>query len=162
MAIFSSSNNKQNKNTAPSKTGRVSNDSTTIITEGSSINGEMELSCNLYVDGNFEGTIDSDKEITVGSKGYIKGEIKAEHLIVQGLIEGSIEAERIEIKSSGTVSGSVLAAKFIIEQNGVFEGESRLKRDEASGTSKISAKKGEIPKSKEKIPATPDLKVVKN
>ena len=108
----------------------------------------MELSCNLYVDGNFEGTINSDKEITVGSKGHIKGEIKAEHLVVQGLIEGSIEAERIEIKSSGTVSGSVLAAKFIIEQNGVFEGESRLKRD--TDTTKLSAKKVKYQNQKKK------------
>ena len=38
----------------------------------------MNLSCNLYVDGEFEGTINSQNEINVGKHGHIKGDLTQE------------------------------------------------------------------------------------
>jgi len=87
----------------------------------------MNLSCDLYVDGEFEGIISSEKEVTVGSNGHIKGEIRTNHLIVQGLIEGSVDATRVEIKAAGRVNGSITSAELVIEAHGIFEGDSKVK-----------------------------------
>ncbi len=87
----------------------------------------MKLTCNLYVDGNFEGSIDSDKEINVGKNGHIKGNIIAKRVIVQGYIEGTINSDKVEIKAVGRVSGSVESSELIIESKGVFEGDSKVK-----------------------------------
>ena len=119
MAIFNS-NDKGHKNSKQDS-------NTTIITAGSSIKGEMNLSCNLYVDGDFDGLINSKKEINVGRNGYIKGDIVAQRLIVQGLIEGSVNAQKVEIKSTGKVKGTIESAELIIESKAVFEGNSILK-----------------------------------
>ncbi|MEA1917317.1 MAG: polymer-forming cytoskeletal protein [Campylobacterota bacterium] len=121
MAIFNNSTN----DIAP-----VSNDTTTIITEGAVIKGDMTLTCNLYVDGKFEGTIDSQKEINVGKSGHIKGEIKVDRLIVKGFVEGNIEADRVEIKAQGHLLGSVISSELVIESKGVFEGDSKIKSNE--------------------------------
>ena len=51
------------------------------------------MSCNLYIDGYFEGNINSEQEINIGKNGKIKGEITALRVIVQGLAEGSIPEE---------------------------------------------------------------------
>jgi len=87
----------------------------------------MKLECNLFVDGIFEGTIHSSKEITVGKNGKIMGEIYAKHLIVQGEIKGNISVDIVEIKSSGKVSGTVESQELIIEPKGLFEGNSIIK-----------------------------------
>ena len=85
MAIFNHGDNAPTPN----------NNNTTIITEGSFIKGEMKLDCNLYIDGEFEGTIVSKKLVTIGKSGKVSGEIQTDHLVVQGLVEGSIDANRL-------------------------------------------------------------------
>lgn len=87
----------------------------------------MKLSCDLYVDGLFEGMIHSDKLITVGKNGRIKGDVHAAMLVVQGLVDGIVEAEYVEIKATGRVCGSVTSTELAIEAKGVFEGENKIK-----------------------------------
>ena len=82
MAIFNNSD-EQHQKVKPDT-------NTTIITAGSVIKGEMNLTCNLYVDGEFEGTINSKKEVNIGKNGHVKGDIITKRLIVQGHMEGSI------------------------------------------------------------------------
>lgn len=119
MAIF----NNSDSTSATSKT----DSNTTIITAGAKIKGEVNLSCNLYIDGELEGTIHSSKEVNVGKNGHVKGNINADRLILQGFIEGSIEANRVEIKAGGHMSGEITSKELIIEAKGVFEGNSVVK-----------------------------------
>ncbi len=100
---------------------------TTIITTGSTIKREMNLSCNLYVDGEFEGTIHSKKEVNIGKNGHIKGDVTTQRLVVQGYIEGTVSALRVEIKAAGRVNGTIESAELVIEAKGVFEGNSVVK-----------------------------------
>ena len=87
----------------------------------------MKLDCNLYIDGEFEGTIHSKKLITIGKSGTVRGEVHTNHLVVQGTVEGSVEAERLEIMAAGKVLGSILSSELVIEAKGHFEGESKIK-----------------------------------
>ncbi len=87
----------------------------------------MTLDCNLYIDGEFEGSIHSKKLVTVGKSGKVRGEIHTNHMIVQGSVEGSVEAERLEIMAAGRVVGSILSSELVIEAKGHFEGESKIK-----------------------------------
>ena len=87
----------------------------------------MTLDCNLYIDGEFEGSIHSKKLVTIGKSGKVRGEIHTNHLIVQGNVEGSVESERLEIMAAGRVIGSILSSELVIEAKGHFEGESKIK-----------------------------------
>ena len=123
MAIFNNGNitNKSDKTDA----------NTTIITTGATIKGEVELSCNLYIDGELEGFIHSSKEVNVGKNGHVKGDITAKRLVVQGFVEGSVHAERIEIKAAGHINGEITSVDLIIESKGIFEGNS-MRQDNTS------------------------------
>ncbi len=87
----------------------------------------MNLSCNLYVDGDFEGTIHSKKEVNIGKNGHIKGDVHTQRLVVQGYIEGSVDASRVEIKAAGRVNGTIESSELVIEAKGIFEGNSVVK-----------------------------------
>jgi len=87
----------------------------------------MNLSCNLYVDGEFEGIIISKKEVNIGKNGHIKGDVTTQRLVVQGYIEGTINAARVEIKAAGRVNGTIESSELIIESKGIFEGKSVVK-----------------------------------
>jgi cytoskeletal protein CcmA (bactofilin family) len=123
MAIFTNGGQPQKEHT-----------NTTIITEGSHIKGDMRLACALYIDGIFEGTIESTSMVTVGKNGRIRGEIFARKLMVQGIIEGSVDADRIEIMSEGKLLGSIVSSELVIESSGLFEGESKIKSTDSSST----------------------------
>lgn len=86
----------------------------------------MNLSCNLYVDGQFEGVINSQKEVNVGKYGHIIGDIFTNRLVVQGNIEGNINSPRVEIKAGGRVNGCIESSELVIEAKGIFEGNSVL------------------------------------
>ena len=119
MAIFNNSDSTH-QSTKPDT-------NTTIITAGSTIKGEMNLACNLYVDGEFEGVIHSNKEVNIGKHGHIKGDVFTKRLVVQGYIEGSVNAARVEIKAQGRVNGSIESGELVIEAKGIFEGNSVVK-----------------------------------
>jgi len=120
MAIFNSSDSEPQSNKTDSNT--------TIITAGAKINGEIELSCNLYIDGELEGSIISKKEVNIGKNGHVKGNIITQRLVVQGNVEGSVNADIVEIKAAGHVSGEITSSELVIESKGVFEGSSIVKK----------------------------------
>ena len=130
MAIFSNGNSELE--------GSKTDANTTIITAGAKIKGEINLSCNLYVDGEFEGEINSQKEVNIGKNGKVKGSIQAQRVVVQGYAEGSIDATRVEIKAAGHVKGEISSSELVIESKGVFEGNSVIKN---KTTAQIEPKK---------------------
>ena len=119
MAIFNSSNSEHQSTKTDTNT--------TIITTGASLKGEMNLTCNLYVDGEFEGKINSKKEVNIGKNGHVQGDVITSRLVVQGFIEGTINAQIVEIKAAGRVNGTIESAELIIESKGIFEGSSVVK-----------------------------------
>jgi cytoskeletal protein CcmA (bactofilin family) len=87
----------------------------------------LNLECNLYIDGEIEGSIHSCKEVNIGKNGRIRGTVVAERLIVQGFVEGSVDASRVDIKAGGHINGEVSSYDLVIESQGVFEGNSIIK-----------------------------------
>ncbi len=81
----------------------------------------------MYIDGELEGTINSSKEVNIGKNGHVKGSVIANRLVVQGHVEGTINAQRVEIKSGGHVSGEITSSDLVIESKGIFEGSSIVK-----------------------------------
>ena len=92
----------------------------------------------MYVDGEFEGEINSQKEVNIGKNGKVKGSIQAQRVVVQGYAEGSIDATRVEIKAAGHVKGEISSSELVIESKGVFEGNSVIKN---KTTAQIEPKK---------------------
>jgi cytoskeletal protein CcmA (bactofilin family) len=117
MAVFNKSN-QQSKAT----------NSTTIISQGTKINGDFNLSAKLHVEGEIEGNINSSNLVSIGKSGFIKGELKAEKLLINGKFIGKVEADVVEISNGGVLEGDIIIKDLIIEQGGVFEGTSKLKQ----------------------------------
>jgi len=65
--------------------------------------------------------------VNVGKNGHVKGNIITNRLVVQGYVEGSVEADRVEIKAAGHVNGEIISIELIIESKGIFEGNSIVK-----------------------------------
>ena len=65
--------------------------------------------------------------MNVGKHGHVKGNITTQRLVVQGYVEGSINADKVEIKAAGHVSGEITSVELVIESKAIFEGNSIVK-----------------------------------
>src|SRR3981189_2128102 len=88
-----------------------------LIGKSVKIKGELSGSEDLYVDGQVEGTISlMGNSLTVGPNGQLNADIHAKAIVVQGKVEGSIEAlERAELTKSAIVLGDVATQRMVIE-----------------------------------------------
>ncbi len=66
----------------------------------------------------------------------MRGEIIAKSFVVNGVFEGSIESEVVEILSKGRIKGTLVYSELTIEKGGNFEGES--KRKSTAGDAKVA------------------------
>lgn len=102
---------------------------TTVVSTGTQLVGDLTLTDNLHVDGRVQGNVKCETTVAIGRDGHFEGDIQAEHVLVCGNFEGTIDARRLEIVAGGRVNGTVESKEFVIESGGQFNGSSRLKDD---------------------------------
>lgn len=130
MGLFNSDRRKTSQHNA-----------TTIIAEASKLNGELILCGDLQVDGHVNGTVRSEKTVTISPTGSIEGELYADKAVVNGFFNGDIFARNVEILESGSIQGNVTSAEFTIQKGGLFLGSSKTVSGEE--VSKLSGKAAE-------------------
>jgi cytoskeletal protein CcmA (bactofilin family) len=88
------------------------------------VKGELSGSEDLYVDGHVEGTISlKNHSLTVGPNGQVKASVEAKVLVVQGKLEGNVQAsERVELRKSAIVTGDVSTQRISIEEGAYLKG----------------------------------------
>ncbi len=96
------------KNKAKAKTNRID----TLIGEQTHINGDLNFTGGLRIDGNITGNIttsgDTTSLLTLSNKGTIEGDVKVPNLVIDGTITGNVYAsEHIELASNAKILGNV-------------------------------------------------------
>src|ERR1700690_3002664 len=88
------------------------------------IKGEGTGSESLYIDGRVEGSINlSGNRVTVGRNGVVAANINAREIVVLGKVRGNLKAsDRVDIRSDGSLTGDVVAARISIEDGAFFKG----------------------------------------
>jgi cytoskeletal protein CcmA (bactofilin family) len=99
----------------------------TIIGSTITIEGNLQLSGNIRVDGKVIGNIFpiNGKEVIVaiGENGVINGDIQCNHLIVSGTIIGNINvAHKVEILDHAKIEGDVSYNLFSMDPGATIQG----------------------------------------
>lgn len=118
MGVF----NKSNK-------GSASN-AATVIAAGTCIIGGISTKGPVHIDGKFEGVILEADVISIGSEGEVIGDIKANNLVVNGLFDGKIDCNEVQILANGKVIGEMRYNELMIDPKGKFEGTGIRKNSE--------------------------------
>src|ERR1700723_2417853 len=88
------------------------------------IKGEVTGSESLYIDGRVEGSINlAGNRVTIGRNGVVAANINAREIVVLGKVRGNLTAsDRVDIRSDGSLTGDVVAARISIEDGAFFKG----------------------------------------
>ena len=102
------------------------------------IKGEVTGSESLYIDGRVEGSINlSGNRVTIGRNGVVAANISAREIVVLGKVRGNLTAsDRVDIRSDGSLTGDVVAARISIEDGAFFKGGIDIRKVGSAGAPK--------------------------
>ena len=100
------------------------------------VKGEVSGSESLYIDGKVEGAINlPGNRVTVGRNGQVAANISAREIVVLGKVRGNCQAsDRVDIRSEGSLTGDVIAARISIEDGAFFKGGIDIRKPGAGET----------------------------
>jgi cytoskeletal protein CcmA (bactofilin family) len=99
----------------------------TIISNGVKIEGKITSSSDIRVDGEIQGDILSQSNVTVGEYGQVKGQINADAITIGGKVSGSVRAkEKLVLDSKGNLKGDIFTKILVVEAGAKFDGKSKM------------------------------------
>lgn len=91
------------------------------------LKGTLRFKESVKISGRFQGTIDSTGFLYVDVGADVRADIKAESIIIGGVVHGNVEAaEGVEILPDGKVFGNIRTKKLRIADGVVFEGKCEM------------------------------------
>ncbi len=94
----------------------------TLISEGSILDGNLKAPAFARIDGQVTGDVMVDQGLVLGEKGSIHGNIITKEMVVYGTINGNIQTNSLEIKSTGKVTGEIRTQTLSVENGAVYNG----------------------------------------
>lgn len=101
-----------------------------FLDPGSHFKGDLTFEDSLRIDGKFDGTIRSPRELIISETAVVNAEIRVGTVSIDGTVRGSIVAsEKIEIHGHGRVSASLRSPVLRIDEGAFFEGDCSTEGD---------------------------------
>jgi cytoskeletal protein CcmA (bactofilin family) len=94
--------------------------------------GQIFTKEDLYVDGDVEGTIESqDNKVTIGPNGRVQASIRARDVIILGQVQGNVEtSDKVDIRKDAKLVGDIVTSRISIEDGALFKGSIDIKKAE--------------------------------
>ena len=104
----------------------------TIIGKGSAISGNMKVNGFIRIDGDIDGSLETDGNVIVGENARIRGDLTAKSVIIGGIIKGNVNAnESVKILAEAAVIGDVISRKVQVDGSALIHGHCISIKDEA-------------------------------
>ena len=96
----------------------------TIIGKGTRLEGSMEVTQSLRIDGSFKGQIKVADTLIVGTTGELNEvTVTVKNAIIGGNVKGNIVASsKVTLESSSRLEGDLTAKLLVIEEGALFTG----------------------------------------
>ncbi|MFH1874594.1 MAG: polymer-forming cytoskeletal protein [Pseudomonadota bacterium] len=94
-----------------------------LFDKGCSFEGKLTFDGTVQINGDFQGDILSDGTLIVGTDATVRAKIQVNNLIVEGKVEGIVEAKnKVEIHSHAQFIGDIITPGLVVEEGGILHG----------------------------------------
>lgn len=108
------------------------------IAQGTTVEGKITGGTSVGIDGLVKGELNISSKVIIGQTGEIKGNIKADDIIIAGKVNGNIEARNIlEVQPTGQIFGDINANRLVIADGVLFEGNITMKKEKHTKREKV-------------------------
>ncbi len=85
--------------------------------------GDLSAEEDLLIQGRVEGSITHTQRLTVGVQGTVKADIRAQLIVVEGTVDGDLQADKsVTVKDTAKVCGNIHAPSVSISEGAKFSG----------------------------------------
>ena len=85
------------------------------------------LNGSLNIDGEYEGDLLEVDTLMIGQSGRVKSNIKANNLIIEGIVIGNLESSvRILLRPTSRILGDIKTPELIIQNGVIFQGKCQI------------------------------------
>ncbi|MCH8907999.1 MAG: polymer-forming cytoskeletal protein [Candidatus Heimdallarchaeota archaeon] len=103
--------------------GSSKSEETTIISRGVKIEGKITSSGNIRIDGEIQGDIFCESNITIGEDAKVNGQINANVITIGGKVSGIVRAkDKLILDSKSNLKGDIFTKNLVIEEGAKFDG----------------------------------------
>ena len=97
---------------------------------GTKINGKLHFDGPATIEGEVEGEIIAQANVTIGQQATVKGKLSAASILVHGKVLADVQAEKkIEIQPPGSVVGDIVTQSVVIGDGAILEGHVSMKKE---------------------------------
>src|SRR3990167_4537841 len=95
----------------------------TVIASGIIIKGDLEAESDIWFDGNINGNISSDGNITIAQNGVVIGNLSAESVMVSGKVKGHINGgQKVLLLGECHVEGDIKTSSLGVAEGAALNG----------------------------------------
>lgn len=101
--------------------------SSNVIGKGTVLEGNIETSGNIRIEGKIIGNLKSKSKVALGHSSVVDGNVSAQNADVEGTVKGKVEiADMLVLKSTAVVHGDISTGKLVVEPGAVFNGTCKM------------------------------------
>ena len=99
------------------------NDRVSVLGPTLFFKGDLSAEEDLLIQGRVEGSVTHTQRLTVGAQGTVKANIRAKLIVVEGTVDGDLQAEQsVFVKETAKVRGNIYAPAVSILEGACFSG----------------------------------------
>src|SRR5437867_2731494 len=118
----------------------------TILGQGASLEGNIVSAGSLRIDGQIKGQINADGDVILSPQSQVDADIKSENATVAGKFKGNIVVKgTAELTRGGRVDGNITCKTLIVQEGGIFQGQSIMDQQAAQASASQAASKTSAP-----------------
>lgn len=108
-----------------------------LVSAGTEINGKIQASGDIRIDGTLIGSLVSAGKVVIGSTGKLEGDISCLNADISGKVTATMQiTELLTLQSSAVLTGNIVTGKLAIEPGALFSGECKMSnQDNTEGSS---------------------------
>ena len=107
----------------------------TIVGAGAKLEGTVVSAGSLRIDGQVKGQVNADGDVTLSPQSQVEADIRAQNVSVAGRFKGNLIVKgKAHLARGGRIDGNITSKTLVIEEGGVFHGQSIM-----DGTTAASA-----------------------
>lgn len=99
------------------------------VGSGCTVRGTVRGAGSLQVEGRIEGQVDVTESVLVLPGSEVHADVKSAGTQVQGSLRGTVEGDRIDLKSTAVVQGELRAETLSVEEGATVRSRVRMKLD---------------------------------
>jgi cytoskeletal protein CcmA (bactofilin family) len=112
------------------------NGEVTIVGAGARLEGNVVSAGSLRIDGQVKGQINAEGDVALSPQSQVEADIRAQNVSVAGAFKGNIIVKgKAHLARGGRVDGNITSKTLVIEEGGIFHGQSIMDGTAASSSS---------------------------